>query len=833
VKKARPTIHLIANAHLDPVWLWDWREGLNEGVTTVRTILDLMDEFDDLTFIRGEAAIYQHIEKFAPKTFDRIIKKIDEGRWDVVGGTSIQPDTNLAGTETLARQFVKAGRYFQSRLGRNVKVAWQADSFGHSAGLPEILHAAGIESFAFTRPDRKTFPLPEPAFWWEGDGGARILSYRPFAGNYLSERHETEAKLDLLLKEAATSNLDTIGFFYGLGNHGGGPSRRQLLDIHSWAARHPEVRVVHSGLHRMFAALRTELESQGPDLIPTHRGELNFCLRGCYSSVAKLKFLYRKAENLLIRSEKSDAVISAFTRKPAFDFGHAWEGILFNSFHDILPGSCIERAVEDQVAWLGSVIHEAQQGELQALNAISGKIDTRVAPATGDHPTAVAALAWNPHPYPFQGQVELEACLDYRPICTYEGRPDELPIQVKGPHGRPLPFQEIPTEHSSFPHLAWRKRVVVPVKLPAFGWNVLEFGWTKTAKNPTVKNPVVAGINHIENAFFRVEAQTGAAGPRVFHHGKSLFGKGCLEAVVFDDPWGSWGGMTEEPASYLLDSVRERWIVRQVEVLERGPLRATIWVRLAGKKSRIDLSISLSHDREAIDVQARVLWDERSARLKLIMPVGDQAEFEVPGGSARRGPSGEVPGIGWVRVSSPKGTFGFASDGLYNFDTHKGIFRATVVRSTRYANDVETPPDKEPWRPAADCGELKFRFLLAAGQADLPSLARELEQPPTVFLVAPKAGSLPRAGSLGALTPSSLNLVALKASENRKGFIVRVQAPAGKSHTARLSWMGEKLILGPVRGGELASWLLKPTKGGWTSSRVSLREKPQPATMKH
>src|SRR5438094_866850 len=128
------TFHLIPNAHLDPVWLWDWREGLNEGLVTCRTILDLMDHDRELTFIRDES---------------------------------------------FCRHFLHGQRYFASRFGKSVRAAWAADSFGHCAGLPEILAAAGIEFFAFTRPPPDVLPLDKPAFWWEGAGGSRILAYRP------------------------------------------------------------------------------------------------------------------------------------------------------------------------------------------------------------------------------------------------------------------------------------------------------------------------------------------------------------------------------------------------------------------------------------------------------------------------------------------------------------------------------------------------------------------------------------------------------------------------------------------------------------------------------
>src|SRR5688500_1887948 len=133
----KTVIHVIPNAHLDPVWLWDWREGMNEALTTIRTILNLMDEFPELTFIRGEAAIYQHVEKVDPDTFRRIRQRIEDGRWDVVGGTVIQMDTNLPCTEVIDRHFETGKRYFRERFGKEVTVAWAADSFGHSGGLPE------------------------------------------------------------------------------------------------------------------------------------------------------------------------------------------------------------------------------------------------------------------------------------------------------------------------------------------------------------------------------------------------------------------------------------------------------------------------------------------------------------------------------------------------------------------------------------------------------------------------------------------------------------------------------------------------------------------------
>ena len=824
---AKKTIHLIGNAHLDPVWLWDRREGLNEGITTVRTLLDLMDEFEEMTFIRGEAAIYRHIEKYDPPTFERIRKMVEAGRWDVVGGTVIQPDTNLTGTETLVRHFAHGQCYFKSRFGKVVTAGWQADSFGHSAGLPEILAAGGIDFFAFNRPQPEIVPLTDSAFWWHGDGGARILGYRISTGWYGSDRAEMNKRLDETLAASSGSKLENIACFYGLGNHGGGPSRQHLLEIREWMKKHPEVDVVHSGLHRLSAALRRELARKGQDLIPRHEGELNFCLRGCYSSVAKFKFPYRRSEALLGRAETTDAIVAAAQKRPAADLSKTWDVMLFNSFHDILPGSSIERAMDDQIASLGGILHDADETEFAALNALAADIDTTLTrKPPKDHPSAVTALVWNPHPFGYHGHIELEAGIDYRPLVHYENRVEELPVEVLGANRKPVPFQAIRTEHSSLVPWPWRKRVLVPVSLPACGWNVVEIAWVEGARAVTVKDPVKAGPGSIANDLWRVEAKKGETGVQFFHRGKKFLAGDGLQAVLFDDPWGSWGGMVEEPDSFLLKDVRERWTITDVELLEKGPERAALWVRLSGKKSRIDLTFHVSRGRDAVDVSARVLLDDRSARLKLVFPAGDQVDYEVPGSVVRRGPAGEVPGARWARVQAGKKNagMGFASDGLYNFDSEAGEFRATVARATRYANDVKTPSNAERWRPAVDCGELKFRFLVAPPTADLPRLAAQLEQPPVVLLVPPRKGKLKRTGSLMELTPASARLLALKPAEDGRGFILRAQAAPGKPARVTALWLGKKLALGPLKGGEIGSWKLQPTKTGWKTSRLKSPE---------
>jgi alpha-mannosidase len=815
------TFHLIGNAHLDPVWLWDWREGMNEGIITSRTILELMDEDGELTFMRGEAAQYQHMEAHAPDVFARVRAYIKAGRWDVVGSTHVQPDTNLTATETLLRHFMQSQEYFESRFGRRARIAWAADSFGHSAGLPEVLAAAGMQGFSFTRPGPDILPIAKPAFWWEGSGGSRVMAYRPPVGWYGNERVEMPQRLDGLLASAQQCDLHNVGVFFGLGNHGGGPSRRSLADIREWAKQHPEVQMVFSGLHRLFDALSAEVAEHGEGFLPTHRGEMNFCLRGCYSSLAKVKYFYRRTEAEVFRAERTDTAIRAGLQQANTQpLEQAWTSLTFNSFHDILPGSIIERAADDQLAWLGGAYHQAQRAENDALLALAARVDTRVKPAKGDHPGPVALLAWNPHPTDYVGPLELDAMLDYRPIWAYYNLVDKLPVELRDHAGRVLPMQVVPIEFTAMSEFPWRKKVVTRVELPALGWQVFSLAWVEGTVTPATPHPVLAPEpGTIDNGIYKVVAKAEGEGLQIFHRGKKLLGAGGLHVITVSDPYGSWGSMNEQPESLDLSSVVASWRVTRVEMLERGPERAMLWVRFEGGHSRLDLSVSLAQDREAVDVDGRLFLNERSARVKLVMPCNArQAEFDVPGGRVTRGELGEAPGGRWVRTP----TLGFASNALYNFDLKNGVLRATIARASRYAADVVLGADAQPWLPAVDTGELRFKFILTPGDANLPLLARQLEEPPIVMAVPAVAGDWPRQGSLLQLEPATLRILSFKASPQGE-LVLYLQDMNGAAASPRLKWLGQSLKLEPIPAGQIAAYRLALSNGEWAAERLLLR----------
>jgi alpha-mannosidase len=807
----RAIFHLLPNAHLDPVWLWDWREGLNEGIITVRTMLNLMDEFPELTFIRGESAIYEHIEKTDPATFRRLTKMIDAGRWDPIGGTHIQPDSNLTSTEVLCRQFEHGLAYFESRFGRRPTISWQADSFGHTPGWPNILEAFGMEGFAFSRPMREQFPLSSPLFWWEGDHRNRLLCYRQHWKYYCNERENLIEVLNFTQAEAARQPFRNVGIFMGLGDHGGGTSRRHILDVEQWRQAHPDVEVRFSTLHGFFKAIRGELRGATGPHIPVVSGDLGYTLRGCYASVAKFKYPYRRTEALVAATETLRAAVGTLDGKALPDLGEAWTSLLFNAFHDILPGSSIERAFDEQAAWLGVAQHRALEVQFAALNQLAAQVDTSVPPARSiDRPTEIPFLIWNPLPRPFKGHMEIEGSLDYRPIWEFQNRASETPVSVADHRGRPLPFQIVETEHTAFPEIAWRRRAVVSLEIPALGWAVVRMGWPEKAATP---RPVVRACRalagkrpSIANDAWEIAVEKNQLIVR--HEGKDFFlDKKPLELRVVEDVWGSWGAMDEEKEAFR-DKTLETWKLRQSAVLEEGPLRAKLWTRWSGRNSWVDLTFSVTKDQPWLKIDGRLLWNERSARLKLVLPSSGKIEFDAPASTAVRELEGDLPMGRWVRRTSRGRVLGLASDVLGSVDAVPGELRVTLARASRYANSVPTAADAKMWQPAVDCGELTFQIALFGGGIEPDRVADALLFPPTALTVPPAPGALPSTGSLGELSPSSVRLLTLERLSDGQTKI-RVENRSRRSCKAVFTLAGH-----PYSLGLLASHQIKTLKTG-------------------
>ncbi|MCX7032063.1 MAG: alpha-mannosidase, partial [Spirochaetes bacterium] len=225
------TVHMIGNAHLDPVWLWRWPAGVGEALATCRAACDLLDAEGDVVFTRGDAWLYERVEALDPGLLARIRAHVAAGRWAVIGGWYLQPDCNLPLAASFRKQMEIGLRHAREKLGVDVTVGYNVDTFGHSAALPRLLSAGGYDSYVMMRPMAHEKTLPASLFRWRtsGDPGPGVITWRlPLA--YCTSADDLTDQVRAALA-CAVPGVDHVMCFYGVGDHGGGPTRRQTAWI--------------------------------------------------------------------------------------------------------------------------------------------------------------------------------------------------------------------------------------------------------------------------------------------------------------------------------------------------------------------------------------------------------------------------------------------------------------------------------------------------------------------------------------------------------------------------------------------------------------------------
>ena len=340
------TVHLILNAHIDPVWLWPWQAGADEMIATCRSACDRLDAHPDIVFTRGEAWGYRVIERIDPALFARIRDHIAAGRWEIAGGWWLQPDCNLPGAEGFEKQVALGRAYFESRFGRFPRVAYNVDSFGHAASLPGLMRRHGQDRYVMMRPQEHEKTLPARLFRWRGFAGDEPVTTFRIAGHYAT--HAITREHVLAACEGLPPGVTHTMCFIGIGDHGGGPTERQIAWCRENAEAIPGCRLVFSSLQRFFDAV----EAEGAAL-PDHTGELQHHAVGCYSVMRAIKVAVRRAEQAL----DAAAIVACADPAPEANtqarLDAAWEAVCFNHFHDTLGGTCIPSAYPALLDQLG------------------------------------------------------------------------------------------------------------------------------------------------------------------------------------------------------------------------------------------------------------------------------------------------------------------------------------------------------------------------------------------------------------------------------------------------------------------------------------------------
>ena len=763
-----PTVHLICNAHLDPVWQWRWEEGASEALATFRNAADLLDEHPGFIFCHNEA-VRRHVRA---------------GRWAISGGWFIQPDVNLPGTESLVRTIAEGRRYFREKFGAAPRVAYNFDSFGHSGGLPQILRLAGYEMYIHMRPQAHELALPADLYRWRGVDGTKIPAYRIAVGLYHTEHDNIEERLHDGVELALKLGRD-VPVFWGLGNHGGGATRRDLRTIDAFIAGESRVRIVHSTPDRFYEAVKAAAAEA-----PVFDGDLQRCFTGCYTSLSRLK---RRAVVDLGRLVQSEAVAAASSWLAGGDFPEpelreAWKLHVFNDFHDILTGSCVEPAERDALGQYGRAEDMARSVALRAAASLNrGSLGSPALPVT----------VFNANPSLRPAPVEFECMADHRPFWKGKWR-----LRLFRADGREVPCQEEQPE-ALLPFNDWRRRVSFVDDLPGVG--VMRY-YLKAFEIPDGKEPgkerghVTAG--HIPASSpldHRIDKKTGwVTSLKTKGISETLAGP-LFEPLVVEDTADSWG---TGRSGYRKICGRFRPLGPPA-VVERGPVRIVTRSVLAYRASRAVVDIVSYPSWPALEFRFRVTWNEERRRLKLRVPTALASAgllCEVPGGAVRRPAEGEEHVHGrWLVVEGTSGSMaaaiGVASSGQHGLDFRDGELRLSVLRSSAYCHergfDLDRSGHPRGWK-FADIGVHEFRILVTAGRpaavrSMMPGLADHLAAPPAAYAHLPyDPNKVLSIEPLLSLRPASVRLLACKRSWDGEALIIRLQEAVGRKTGAAL-----------------------------------------------
>ncbi len=787
------TIHVMAQSHMDPVWRWRLYEGHDLIHDTFAQAVRFIDERDDFIFNQSYAWMYARIERTDPELFAAINKAVRAGRWCVVGGTWVEADQNLTGGEAMVRQHLCGQRYFREAFGVTAKVGWNVDAFGHAWSLPQIMAKSGLTSDVITR-----CGPGEILSDWQGPDGSTVMlvdvrALLDKAGDTLggikspAQIFGIMPKLRVLFHEVGLKHLFAATV---VGDHGGGPTRRELaiFDAIGQMKRMPKI-VMDSADH----ALETIRKSAGD--LPTHRDELNYVFRGCYTSQAEIKRRNRTDEQWLTTAEKACVLASLFGKAeyPQAKLRGAWHDVLFNQFHDILPGTSIRR-VQDDVDAIYDRAENTLEGVTEtALQAIADSLDTR---GEGQPVVVVNPLSWKRDDL-------ASVILDYKYVPSS--------VRIRDAEGRTFPGQVV--GHMKIYESFERCRIVFVARdVPPVGASVLWVEGLSKSGRPlrTLDHFDVPVTEELYKAYREKGTYWKEARPAKPAEDATLFAEpkdSCLEnaryRVVLNGKTGHVAEITDRKSKRnllkpgesgnRLELIEEAggadaWRLKPTDkktVLDRpssiswfanGPVMAGAEVRYVHGNSVFEQRIALYDGLDRIDMTNQTEWRERNTMLKVRWPIAAPAEGwarEIPYAWITKPMDGqEVPAQRWVDVSGDTWGVSLLNDGRYGHDCQDGDVGLTLLRSS-------TKPD-----PVADVGIHAVTYSLWAHDGpwkpeQTVRRAAELNAPLMARAVAPHAGST-RSCSLLRVDPANVIVSAVKRDWDGKGWVVRLWETSGK-----------------------------------------------------
>lgn len=784
-------IHLLCNAHLDPVWLWPRDEGLAEALSTFRVAVRFCKEYDAFVFNHNEAVLYEWVEEHEPALFEEIKELVAAGKWNILGGWYLQPDCLMPSGEGFLRQIEVGNRYFMEKFGVKPTTAMNIDSFGHTRGLVQILKKSGYDSYLFMRPYGI---VPQHDFIWKGYDGSEVIGHCISPG-YNTNKGKAAGKLNKNIERAEEGKPRLM--LWGIGNHGGGPSEIDLQAIEQIRKEHPEVMIAHSGCKEYFADVdKTTLKTEERSMVHT--------FIGCYTSMAKVKQTYRMLENELVTCEKMLAASDIEYNKDLLK--EAEKALLFCQFHDILPGTMIKKGEEDTLRLLGFGREIVAQ---LCTKAFIKLCNGQPAGKAGEIPVMV----FNPHPYPVTEDIEVEFQLE-----DQNWNDNEYTLaRVRDKDGNYLPAQN--EKEACCMSLDWRKRVTFKATLAPMSINRFDCELYKVAAD---KNPIAPCeetrthfIFNTDTLQVKINKKTGLL-DRYCVNGKDYLKAGSAKVQAYldnEDPWrmdiqgydqliGDFKAVSAAEANAFRGYPKSKQ--KNVLVIENGDVRCKIQAIFKNRTSYAVVTYVLPKHGTAVDIKVRMLANDPNTMFKLTFATPlENAEFlgqTALGREVMRYDGNETPFQKWCALTTADQGFGVLNKGTYGGSAKDGVLSLSMMRTPVYSAH---PIPKRPLtyddrcHDHIDLGEREFDYRLTVNMDRLDKDAEVYNQPVYALSFFP-AGTGEKKDTRVVLSNEAVLLTAYKKIGDGKYF-ARLFNTAAVPNTATLEANGNafELNFGP------------------------------------
>jgi alpha-mannosidase len=803
------TFHLTGNAHIDAAWLWPWTETVDVVKRTFGTALQLMYEYPDYTYTQSAAAYNEWMAEKYPEMNAEIAQRIKEGRWEIVGGMWVEPDLNMPDGESLVRQLLVGKRWYKQAYGVDVRIGWNPDSFGYTWQLPQIYKKSGVDYFVTQKMSwNDTNQLPFKLFWWESPDGSKVLAYFPHGyGN----RDMGPARLsdNLVQTMRFSPGLTDMMDLYGVGDHGGGPTRAMLDEGFHWkgpaadGSAHVTPKYQFGTAQTYFTTVEKQIAPESPTWdyqsiakgytppttvagevsIPTWNSELYLEFhRGVFTTQAKHKANMRHSEEQVLNAEKWSSLAWLDGKNyPSTELTEDWKKVLFNQFHDLAAGSGISVIYKDAQKDYDVVKWSTDEIDTGALQTVTERIGTSSKTAGSGMPVVV----FNPLGWTRSGEVTVKLQLPQAlpdpksfPVIDPSHPGARLASDVVG-YDAKTGFVDLKIQVPDVPALGYKTVYVLP-----------EASHESAQAAVTVKD--TADSVTMENKDIRVTINK-ASGCMT-----SLFDKaGNFETLAAGSCGNELQAFTDKPKEYDAWNIDPGTLDQPPTLLDKADSvesskaesgAASIRVTRTWQSSKFVQNINLKPGGDQVDVENDINWHERHVLLKAAFPLAATsgfATYEIPYGSIERATTRnnswekaqfEVPAMRWADLGNDKQGLSLLNQTKFGYDAVGNMLRLTLLRSS-------TSPD-----PEADQGHQHFHYALyphAGNWKDALTVRHgwEYDYPLKAVVATAHAGSLPEKHSFVSVAPENVVLTAVKKAEDANGLILRVYEWAGKAAT--------------------------------------------------